>query len=256
MKCDTCTPPELLYFGYGDAASHGMHSHDFYQIEYCISGNIPGVTEQEKVPLAPGEFWMIPPGLKHRFLKSEEKYQYITLKFQYQGDVRGFKGRDEICEVLLRSILSVIKHGQGIDPNSEAAKFIIETMLNGIMSRLSIHHQSHQGEPYIFSTLKEMVSRYGYKVSIPFAAEKLALTRSQLHYKFSKSSNGSSDIKSFLEDALLALAQKHLRYSTMNISEIASELNFPSIYSFSRFYKRKTGVSPLEMRRLERDENR
>ena len=128
-------------------------------------------------------------------------------------------------------------------------------MLSGILSRLTLHHQAKQGEPYICSAIKELVSRYGYQVNIPFAAEKLSLTRSQLHYRFAKSSNGSTDIKAFIEDALLKLPEKHLRYSPMNISEIASELNFSSIYSFSRFYKRKTGISPMEMRKIEREEN-
>ena len=118
-----------------------------------------------------------------------------------------------------------------------------------------MQHQSRQGEPYILSAIKELVSRYGYNVNIPFITEQLAVSRSQLHYRFSKSTNGSTDIKAFIEDVLLSLAEKHLRYSTMNVSEIASELNFPSIYSFSRFYKRKTGKSPLKMRSLEREGN-
>ena len=255
MNKNSCTTPELLYFGYGDTASNGMHSHDFYQIEFCIEGNIPAITDREKITLRQGELWLIPPGLRHRFLKSEEKYRYITLKFTCDENIHGFKGTDDICCTLLKSILAVIKHECGLDPNSASSKFVIETMLSGILSRLALHHQAKQGEPYICSAIKELVSRYGYQVNIPFAAEKLSLTRSQLHYRFAKFSNGSTDIKAFIEDALLNLAEKHLRYSPMNISEIASELNFSSIYSFSRFYKRKTGISPMEMRKIEREEN-
>ena len=255
MAANSCVLPELLYFGYGDTPSHGMHSHEFYQIEFCIEGNIPAVTDQEKLTLSCGELWLIPPGLRHRFLKGGEKYRYITLKFTCDENIYQFKGSDDICCSLLRSILAVIKHECGLDPNSASAKFVIETMLGGIISRLSCHHQAKQGEPYICSAIKELVSRFGYKVNIPFAAAKLSLTRSQLHYRFAKSAHGSTDIKAFIEDALLHLAEKHLRYSPMNISEIAAELNFPSIYSFSRFYKRKTGVSPLEMRKRERVEN-
>ena len=152
-------------------------------------------------------------------------------------------------------IFKVIKHELGLDPNSQSAKFVIENMLNGIMTRLAERHQAKQGEPYILSAIKELVSRYGYKVNISFISDQLAISRSQLHYRFSKSTNGSTDIKAFIEESLLTLAEKHLRYSTMNISEIANELNFPSIYSFSRFYKRKTGMSPLKMRNMDREEN-
>lgn len=243
--------PELLYFGYGDTPSHGMHSHEFYQIEFCISGVIPCLTPEETVELQPGELWLIPPGLSHRFLKSEEKYRYITLKFQSDAVIHSFSGRDQVCGTLCNAISNIIKHDAGIDPNSADAKFVIETMLAGIIARLSKHPASRHGEPIICSAIRELVSRYGYNVNIPFAAQKLNMSRSQLHYKFSKSTGGSTDIKSFIEDLLLHLAEKHLRYSPMNISEIAAELNFPSIYSFSRFFKRKTGLSPLEMRKSE-----
>ena len=53
MNQNNCAAPELLYFGYGDTPSHGMHSHDFYQIEFCIEGNIPAVTDLEKITLEP-----------------------------------------------------------------------------------------------------------------------------------------------------------------------------------------------------------
>ncbi|MGN0873353.1 MAG: helix-turn-helix domain-containing protein, partial [Victivallales bacterium] len=68
-------------------------------------------------------------------------------------------------------------------------------------------------------------------------------------YRFSKEYNGNTNLKRFIEEILLELAEKHLQYPSMTLTEIAGEMNFSSIYVFSRFYKRKTGVSPLKKRR-------
>ena len=38
--------------------------------------------------------------------------------------------------------------------------------------------------------------------------------------------------------------QKMLRETALSITEIALQLNFSDIYTFSRFFKQKTGTSP------------
>jgi AraC-like DNA-binding protein len=47
----------------------------------------------------------------------------------------------------------------------------------------------------------------------------------------------------------LSMAQNMLENSERNISEIAESLNFANVYVFSSFFKRKTGVSPLQYRK-------
>lgn len=44
-------------------------------------------------------------------------------------------------------------------------------------------------------------------------------------------------------------AQRLLRLTTMNVSEIADVLNYPNVYYFSRQFKQKTGQSPTEYRK-------
>ena len=107
----------------------------------------------------------------------------------------------------------------------------------------------HQ-EPDFLNIIRSCVGRDGYLVDINYLTEHLGLTRSQLHYRFAKSTgNNSNNIRDFTEEVLVNIAEKHLRYSPMNISEIANELKFPSIFCLSRFFKRKRGISPMGLRR-------
>ena len=242
--------PELLYFGYGTTPSHGIHSHIFYQIEFCVSGDIPCRKNSEILTLKQGEFWLIPPGVHHRFLKGNSPYRYITLKFDYNGNIPEFRGSDPACRNILESVQNIIQRNSELEPHSPAAKFVIENAINGILNKLKQLNGSSGQEPDLLNTIRSCVGRDGYAVDINYLAGHLHLTRSQLHYRFAKSiGNNSNNIRNFVEDVLVNIAEKHLRYSPMNISEIANELKFPSIFCFSRFYKRKCGISPLELRR-------
>ncbi|MEI3005552.1 MAG: hypothetical protein V8T87_13170 [Victivallales bacterium] len=68
--------------------------------------------------------------------------------------------------------------------------------------------------------------------------------RSQLQVPLSPGQAAAKHTSSvfFTEDILLELAEKHSQHSSTRLTKIAREMNFPSIYVFSRFYKRKTGA--------------
>ncbi len=53
-------------------------------------------------------------------------------------------------------------------------------------------------------------------------------------------------MKAYIDKARLAKAEEMLTYSEFNISMIAHELGFRDLYSFSRFFKSHTGISPRE----------
>ena len=52
------------------------------------------------------------------------------------------------------------------------------------------------------------------------------------------------NVISYYNEKRIAHAQKLLRDTSLSITEIALQLNFSDIYTFSRFFKQKTGTSP------------
>jgi len=50
-------------------------------------------------------------------------------------------------------------------------------------------------------------------------------------------------------EILLAFACKHLRESDVGIGELSDMLHFNNVYTFSRFFKSKTGLSPSAYRK-------
>ena len=249
MKKAVYEMPELLYFGRGKNPSAQLHQHAFYQIEFCLSGQLFCRSGKKRFVLSPGEFWLIPPELPHQFLDNRNPYEYLSIKFSSCLVVREYYGCDPLTGFWLNSILRLVSSEKEFSPYSGEGKEILENYLLGILRHHSDLSASSGRESSFLMALREEVCKGGYKVNVAELANRLHCTRSQLQYRFVKECGGNANIKHFIEDILIALADRHLKYSSMNLSEIAVEMNFPSIYNFSRFYKRKTGCSPLKNRK-------
>lgn len=54
--------------------------------------------------------------------------------------------------------------------------------------------------------------------------------------------------KEWIDRSLITLLQMELKNSDKSLKELVGEFNFNSISTLSRFFKRKTGMSPSEFR--------
>ena len=57
----------------------------------------------------------------------------------------------------------------------------------------------------------------------------------------------------FIQERKLLEAKRKLRYSDMQIQEIAYEIGYEDIQAFSRFFKKKEGISPSKFKELSQD---
>lgn len=82
--------------------------------------------------------------------------------------------------------------------------------------------------------------------SVTFIAESLNISASYLS-SLLKSLTGQST-QQHLHDKLIELAKEKLSTTSLSVSEIAYELGFGHLQSFSKLFKTKTTLSPLEFR--------
>lgn len=239
---------KLLYFGVGSTPSRQLHTHPFYQLELCLSGHLCCHSADNDFVLQKGDMWLIPPEQPHHFSDSRSAYEYLSLKFIYNGTVSSFSGSDLVLNYYMEHIQRLLRNELPFSPYSDEGHQVIENHLSGIMYHLSARGGQGSPETAFIAACRDLVCRYGYHVNVSFLAEHFHYTRSQLQYRFVKEHHTDANIKHFIEDILLNVAQKHLQYSAMSISSIAKAMNFPSVYAFSRFFKRKAGISPLKCR--------
>jgi len=99
-----------------------------------------------------------------------------------------------------------------------------------------------------FRKLQKRISESGSKYSIDQYARELGIT--PVHLNRICNSVAGKSAHQLLQDHLVDEAKKHLRYTSYTVAEIAYLLNFEYPNYFARFFKKATGLSPSEFRRM------
>lgn len=101
--------------------------------------------------------------------------------------------------------------------------------------------------PVIRDVLNSIHAAHGLEDTIDTLAEKVHLSRSHLAREFQRCMGVS--LGHYMRTSCLEWSKLYLCETTASISQIAEFLHFPSIHTFSLFFKRQTGLSPQEYRK-------
>ncbi len=92
-----------------------------------------------------------------------------------------------------------------------------------------------------------LTANVGAERSVDFYARQLDITPNHLN-KSVKAVTGRTAI-TVLNEMSIQEAKMQLRYTSLSISDIAFQLGFEDLSYFSRFFKKTTGMTPMEYRR-------
>lgn len=87
----------------------------------------------------------------------------------------------------------------------------------------------------------------GTKRTIGLFAEELCVSNHYLSLAVKESSGQS--VKSIIDNAVITEIKVLLRHSDLSVSQIADRLDFPGSSFLCKFFKAKTGITPLQYRR-------
>ncbi len=237
---------ELLYFGHGHSAGTVVHTHTYFQLEYCIEGQLTALSREKRILLNAGDLWLIPPGVEHGFCKSRGGMDYISVKFASNYQTAPVVSREPVCRYYLEEIRKIID-GEGVfHAHSFEGKSVIENALSGLLRNLKRDPEKKTLSAFEVK-LHTVICESGASASVDELAEKFGLTRAEFKYLFSKET-GHGRIKNHINAAVLKLAEQHLQYSDYSISRIAELLHFSSIYAFSRYFRHHRGITPSGFR--------
>ncbi len=94
----------------------------------------------------------------------------------------------------------------------------------------------------------DLVNEYGLKEhGQKFYADRLCVTPSHLGFVVRRTSGET--VMTWIDRNLIMHAKFMLKYSDKMVFEIADELNFPNPSFFNKFFRRHTGMTPLEYRK-------
>lgn len=236
--------------------SKNIHRH--HLLVYCISGR--GCMTVDDVPfmVSAGEALLIAPGQLHRRVPLEkEKVQWLFIRFSLASEPEWLTlmcnrifsfGEKE--NALLREFRDTCDrfHTAG-ESEPQAAECILRLalLLNALRSANGMNPAS-AGElpPAVKRLCRILVSVSGSRKNFNAIAREIGVSVGHLRMLFKQATGKTPSLVRNEERRRLAIHL--LTHSRLNISEISRQLGFGSIYAFSRFFKQRTGVSPLKYR--------
>ena len=103
-------------------------------------------------------------------------------------------------------------------------------------------------DPLFESLLARVRENYNRPLNIKILAEMLGLSESYLRKMVRKQLNGIP-LGAFLRHQRFSHAYELLQHTELTVREIAATCGYADIFSFSRAFKRDSGVSPTEFRK-------
>lgn len=252
---------QLLYWGYAEASPADyvdVHAHDFWQCNWGLSGSCEFHLDGQVFTLRRGDMIFIPPYTPHKLVY---KQKLLTLSFKYRTNLsmineplfvkrsKTSQGIIRAAEILIQTAFpkKMIGLKSGMAVNADAHyQHLIEYLIAGTINFLLLKNNPL---PEPANSLRQILRNSGgAPLGVQEAAQRLKISRNQL-CNLVKSRIGTS-AKEFIDQERALIALQYLKFSGMNIAEIADKMGFSTSGHFCKFFRRVTGKSPGNYREV------
>lgn len=246
--------------------------HPFYELVFVSSGKLlvdsedyVGELEKSKVIIhRPNEF---------HSLKTLSRYAptVIIIGFTCLGDIDKFSAMPvALDDNDIKKLAEIIKEGRNVFappynvPKYDMKKkknppFGAEQMLKNLLEYflIGLKRKAFEGDFTPLNTAEKFTAKeivdyiednYKEKITLDELAFIFRTNRSTLCKTF-KESTGKT-ITEYVNNKKLVKAKEKIISTNKTFTEIAEELNFESIHYFTRFFKKCTGITPNEFRKI------
>ncbi len=217
----------------------------FDHIEYILNG-IPW-------EIAPGQAFFQCPYAAHGIRARQRSYRRLHISFDLKRLPDYFPAHDTAVEMSSESwrlAARVLKLFRKYDaPGCALEVYRLCRELNDRLLPAAVPQQDR-----LRATVEHITEfQRTRRENIKSIAEQIQMSESNLRLRFRKE-NGIS-LGKFLQQHKLEIALYRLQYTRQNIGEIAKVCGYDSPFSFSRFFKKQMGISPLQWRQQQKKKN-
>ncbi len=251
---------DFLQNGVIDASIHTLngefevHRHDFFEIEYILSGTGDYVIDGVRHELSAGKLFFLTPANFHTV--RGDKLSLINMMFtptpvtadalfsltvEHSFPVFSPHGSEKsLIELLLFEILEAVKI-----PDNAYAMRLSATLFSKLARMQTVH--SPAPIPYVKEAVLYLLSHFTEPITLPKTAKQLGLSPNYLSELFH--AEVGVGFKEYLDELRLDYIAKLLIYSPLPITEVAISGGFADYANFVRRFKAKYGVSPSVWRK-------
>ncbi len=269
----------IYYFEFSKNFSHEPEMHNFWEMVYVDRGNVISVTNGVGCLLTQGQVIFHQPMEMHAHISDNKVPNNMMIaSFSTDSDaMEFFKGKtftlDKVTRKLLTLFLEETINALGEIPSDYQNKnklsfenaalgasqlmeqYLVEFLIRLIRTGnarsnplLSNKKNREMGSNSMCEIICEYMQNHLYdKISLPQLCDRFFIGKTQL-CKIFREYVGQGPMEYFAEQKMIA-AKKLLREERLSVSEIADMLNFSTIHTFSRSFKKSIGVSPVNYKK-------
>jgi len=248
------------------------HRHDFFEVLYLSKGSGFHVIDSNKYDIKPPCVFFMSPGQAHKiefsvdiegyiFIFTAEFYlinqtnQNRLIEFPFFFNIRQDNPPLEFTSPTdVDFIESLFKKAIAeTEKKNEFSVDLLRSVLDLILTSCSVLYKSGEtamqkgrGHIVVKKFFREVEENYHKNLTVSEYAARLAITPNHLTQTVTELT-GKTSLQIIKAKQLLEI-KRLLVHSNLSISEIANRLYFSDQSYFTKFFKRETGISPLQYR--------
>ncbi len=249
-----------------------QHCHNYYQMIYCQKGSGTITIGDSVYQTTPGYLYLIQPMVEHA-IQPQDTFRLAEVKFIIRREDldKSLKQLPEEMEIdryttLRLSMKEVIREGlTDLTYSYEATNAALYLFLIRLLRKHNIDVQHRPWRSFYFDTPKRrsagedgerdadfnMLLEYiehnlSESITLDSLAQRAHFDKSYLVARF-KESMGTSPMR-YVNHLRMERAKVLLATTDDSITQIARAVGFSSVHYFSRYFKEKEGVAPIEYR--------
>jgi AraC-like DNA-binding protein/quercetin dioxygenase-like cupin family protein len=248
------------------------HRHDFFEVLYLLKGSGYHVIDSNKYEIKPPCVFFMSPGQAHKLefshdiegfififtadfylLNRSDQNSLIEFPFFYtihqdnpplllenEADIRFLES------LFMQSIAEISRSGEYIP---EMLRSILDLILFTCASRYPVNENTlnkGRGQILVKQFFHLIEENHQKNISLSDYARMIGITSNHLTQTV-KLLTGKTSSQIIKAKQLMEI-KRLLVHTNMNVSEIATQLNFEDQSYFTKFFKRETGITPIQYR--------
>ena len=230
-------------------------AHPMVELTYVDRGEVHSVADGENLLLKKGDMVLYAPEQWHmQYADMGEAPRYVTVSFQVEGQLPGqlynrrlVAPREalELLEQMLREQEQGVAYGEDMLLALLTQLLVILCRkLDGAPEKLQAGHAVRSENETIRRAQQYIGAHVRQKLTVPLVASAVEVSPSYLTALFHKHLGIAPG--EYIRRIKLQESKQMIRENTMNLTQIAAELQYSTVHHFSRQFKDRFGITPSE----------
>lgn len=269
----------IHYFEFDKTFIGNTESHDFWELVYADKEPIVCTADGKEIPLFEGELLFHKPNEPHSLRANGNNAPNVfIISFVCKSEALYYFEKKKIAlpKKFLRFIYSIIEEAKKTfdlpysDPELKKMKLLANPTLGGqqliknyleiLLINLLRHETQNDDTDIVFlpqekvgeriaEQIVSFLNRHVYeKLNIADVCAALNYNKSYIFSQFKKATNHS--VMAYFLYLKIEQAKQMLRETTLSVAQISDKLSFESPNYFSKAFKRTTGYTPLQYKKI------